>query len=82
VSECQETAGHFGAIIGMDVINKGDLSISNMNGATWMTFRIPSVAAVDFVMEFEQQDQVAHIERNAPCHCGSGKKYRKCHGKP
>ncbi len=21
------------------------------------------------------------IERNAPCPCGSGKKYKKCHGK-
>lgn len=21
------------------------------------------------------------IDRNQPCHCGSGKKYKKCHGK-
>ncbi|MEJ7648915.1 MAG: SEC-C metal-binding domain-containing protein [Nakamurella sp.] len=20
--------------------------------------------------------------RNAPCHCGSGKKYKQCHGRP
>ncbi|MGH3769594.1 MAG: SEC-C metal-binding domain-containing protein [Pseudonocardiaceae bacterium] len=20
--------------------------------------------------------------RNAPCHCGSGKKYKRCHGAP
>jgi preprotein translocase subunit SecA len=22
------------------------------------------------------------IGRNDPCHCGSGKKYKNCHGKP
>jgi len=22
------------------------------------------------------------LGRNDPCHCGSGKKYKKCHGRP
>ena len=25
---------------------------------------------------------MAKIGRNAPCHCGSGKKYKHCHGNP
>jgi hypothetical protein len=79
VSECPDTVGGFGAIIGMNVITMGDLSISNVNSKTWMTFRIPSTEAVDFVEEQNRQMMV-RAGRNDPCPCGSGKKFKKCHG--
>lgn len=36
-------------LIGMDVISKGDFSITNFNGKTTFSFRIPSIEDVDFV---------------------------------
>ncbi len=29
----------------------------------------------------EQQQRFAHIGRNEPCPCGSGKKFKQCHGR-
>ncbi|MEI6666866.1 MAG: aspartyl protease family protein [Acidobacteriota bacterium] len=85
VSECPDGAGQFDAIIGMDVITLGDLSISNLNGQTWMTFRIPSVEAVDFVREADRLTY-SGVPRNAPCPCGKLRpdgqpiKFKHCHG--
>lgn len=50
VSECPDIAGNFGAIIGMDIIGGGDLSITNVNNQTWMTFRLPSFKTIDYVV--------------------------------
>ena len=36
-------------IVGMDIINRGDFAVSNKNGATAFSFRIPSVEEFDFV---------------------------------
>ncbi|MFI7616419.1 preprotein translocase subunit SecA [Nonomuraea terrae] len=30
----------------------------------------------------EERAQYGNVERNAPCPCGSGKKYKRCHGDP
>ena len=38
-------------IIGMDVLTQGDLSLTNFEGKTVFSFRIPSVNRVDFEME-------------------------------
>jgi len=38
----------FDILIGMDIINRGDFAVSNYNGKTAFSFRIPSVADVDF----------------------------------
>ncbi len=35
-------------ILGMDIINRGDFAISNKNGSTSFSFRIPSVEDFDF----------------------------------
>lgn len=35
-------------LIGMDVINKGDFAVSNFNGNTTFTFRMPSIECLDF----------------------------------
>ena len=41
-------------LIGMDIINRGDFAVSNRNGATSFSFRIPSVADFDFAAEDNQ----------------------------
>ncbi len=71
-------------LIGMDVISLGDFAVTNFNGKTMFSFRTPSMAEIDFTKH-------SHIEpirneshktgRNDPCPCGSGKKYKHCHGK-
>jgi len=83
VSECADT-GQFGAIIGMDIIARGDFSLTNVNGETWASFRIPSVSPIDYVAEADRL-KFAGVNRNAPCPCGkqiNGKpvKFKHCHG--
>lgn len=41
----------FGILIGMDIINTGDFSITNHDGQTCMSFRYPSIHCVDYVKE-------------------------------
>jgi predicted aspartyl protease len=75
----------FDLLIGMDIITTGDFSITNVGGKTTFSFRFPSVKEVDFVHEGNAPRQIAaaqpKIGRNDPCFCGSGKKYKQCHGK-
>ncbi|OGU16987.1 MAG: hypothetical protein A2X61_07480 [Ignavibacteria bacterium GWB2_35_12] len=70
------------ALIGMDVITKGDFCLTNKLH-TIFTFRIPSMAKIDFVNEDNSliHSSVKNIGRNDPCPCGSGKKYKQCHGR-
>jgi len=84
--------GGIDMLIGMDVIGKGDFAVSNFNGITMFTFRIPSVADADFTgkaKDLRSAPVPAPVlpppplaSRNAPCPCGSGKKYKKCCGAP
>lgn len=46
-------------LIGMDVITLGDFSVTNFNGKTTMSFRIPSQSDVDFVKRAHAADTVA-----------------------
>ncbi len=41
----------FDALIGMDIITLGDFAISNVDGKTTFSFRIPSRAEIDFYHE-------------------------------
>lgn len=97
-TEHPENDGSFGAIIGMDIMMGGDMSITNHQGETWFTFRFPSYGAVDYVADFDamkkqknpsfkpkplitpQSAAIPKVGRNDPCPCGSGRKYKKCHG--
>ena len=72
-------------LIGMDVITKGDFAVTNVNGKTTFSFRIPSLETIDYM-----KDPKAHTMpiakdkkpgRNDPCPCGSGKKFKNCCGK-
>lgn len=71
-------------LIGMDIINSGDFSVSNFEGKTKFTFRIPSIEHSDYVRQAIEKKTV-HAEnkplRNSKCPCGSGKKYKQCCGK-
>ena len=71
------------ALIGMDVITMGDFAISNFQGMTIFSYRSPSIADTDYVKQAEllHQAKVNNISRNAPCPCGSGRKYKNCCGK-
>ena len=89
VIECPKIVENIGAIIGMDIIRLGDFAITNVNGQTWMSYRIPSVEHIDYVSQAEQltKKELSKTPRNAPCPCGKkdlqGKpiKFKKCHGK-
>lgn len=74
-----------GVLIGMDIITLGDFAITNVGGVTKVSFRYPSIAEVDFVVESNRINSAvkrdAGIGRNEPCPCGSGKKYKNCHGR-
>lgn len=70
-------------LIGMDVISMGDLSISNFQGKTVFTFRVPSQSETDYVKLVNAKIPLksTKILPNTLCPCGSGKKYKKCCGK-
>ncbi|MEK0338302.1 MAG: hypothetical protein QQN41_12795, partial [Nitrosopumilus sp.] len=71
-------------IIGMNIITQGDFSITNLNNQTWMSFRIPSLNATDYVQELNRI-RYAKVGRNDPCPCGKTNergapiKFKKCH---
>ena len=48
--EVADCAGNIGCdvLIGMDVIGMGDFAVCNVSGNTTFSFRVPSVAVVDF----------------------------------
>jgi len=73
-------------LIGMDIIGRGDFAITCSDRKTVFSFRLPSIALIDFVAEKNQaKEPIRHDKaipsRNSPCSCGSGKKYKKCCGK-
>ena len=83
VTECDDAAGSFGVLIGMDIITAGDFSLTNVGGRTTISFRVPSLERIDYVSQtkIEPAKADAKIGRNAPCPCGSRKKYKHCCGK-
>ena len=45
-------------LLGMDIIANGDFAITNYNGQTWWTFRVPSNEPIDFVEEIQQHQKL------------------------
>jgi len=74
-------------LLGMDIISQGDFAITYLDGKTVLSFRLPSTTCLDFVEEINRNKKLLapralrRVGRNAPCPCGSGKKYKNCHGK-
>ena len=87
VTECEELTDvdDTGMLIGMNIVNMGDLCITNFNGNTQLTFRTPSLETVDYVEELEEFEHryKVHKAKMRPgddkCPCGSGKKFKNCH---
>jgi len=75
----------FDVLIGMDILGVGDFAVTHHNGRTTFSFCCPSRREIDFVAEVNTPPPPAtsnKVSRNSPCPCGSGKKYKRCHGKP
>lgn len=73
----------FDFIVGMDVITLGDFCLTNKDGKTVVSFRIPSLSVIDFVKETNEAKARLYkrLGRNAMCPCGSKKKVKDCCGK-
>ncbi len=54
---------NYDVLVGMDIISQGDFAVSNLNGRTTFTFRIPSVEEFDFVGDL---DASKDSQRNDP----------------
>jgi len=88
-TECKDTAGKFGIIIGMDIICTGDFAVTNVGGKSMMSFRVPSQETIDYVEDFRKMEEKQHtpiiasksVGRNDLCPCGSGRKYKYCCGR-
>lgn len=48
VTEVDGLSGGCEVLIGMDIITLGDFSVTNFEGVTRMSFRIPSIHAIDY----------------------------------
>lgn len=48
-------------LIGMDIISRGDFSITNLKGKTCWSFRMPSMKEIDYVKEIEDYHQGLRI---------------------
>ena len=82
VSECPGDIG-CDVLIGMDVITLGDFAVSHKGGKTVFSYRVPSLERIDFTNPNSYGGSALKqpkIPRNSPCPCGSGKKYKHCHG--
>ena len=55
VQVCESEIGEqgIGALIGMDIITMGDFAVSNKDGKTCFSFRIPSVERTDYVKQVQ-----------------------------
>jgi len=77
--------GGVDVLIGMDILGSGDFTVTHHGGKTTFSFCAPSRKEIDFVDEVTNgqnhaQAQSNKVGRNTQCPCGSGKKYKKCHG--
>ncbi len=79
-TECKSTAGNFDFIIGMEIITLGDFALTNVGDKSIASFRVPPARTIDYVEEIDALSR-SKISRNNKCPCGSGKKYKNCHGK-
>lgn len=57
VEVCDSAIGEqgIGVLIGMDIITRGDFSVSNYNGKTMFSFRIPSRSITDYVAQLRTE---------------------------
>lgn len=68
-------------LIGMDVIGEGDFAVNCYNGKTSFSYRYPSIEQIDYSKPSQYIRVSPKVGRNDNCWCGSGKKFKNCHGK-
>ena len=79
--------GNAEVLVGMDIIGRGDFAVTNRGMETVFSFRMPSLERIDFTSRVPPAGSLQvpkpspKVGRNDPCPCGSGKKFKKCHGK-
>jgi hypothetical protein len=57
----------FGMLIGMDIISMGDFAVTNFEGKTVMSFRVPSMHKICYVAEYQKMANIqAKTQRNQP----------------
>jgi len=61
-------------LIGMEVINQGDFSVTNVGGKTTMTFRRPSCDTIDYVKDAQSQNKHAAPTAYKPHRSPKGKR--------
>lgn len=88
VAELKYVGVNADILIGMNLITTGDFAVTNQDNHTVFSFRSPSSTTIKFPGEVHKNkiysptdNIIPKIGSNDPCHCGSGKKYKKCHGK-
>ena len=66
VTECQELNNKIQSelLIGMDIIGIGDLAISNYNGKTTFTYRVPSIEETDYVRRIRESKKIIAQKRS------------------
>ena len=50
-----QLVGPVDVLIGMDIITQGDFSVTNKDGKTVFSFRVPSEVHTDYVREFNEK---------------------------
>lgn len=84
VTESNQFVGSFDVIVGMDIITRGDFSITNESGKTFMSYRFPSIRGIDYVIDANRA-RFAGVNPNDPCPCGklddngTPLRFRDCH---
>lgn len=78
VTEFPHLAGSFEAIIGMDILMNGDFAVTHVGQLSCMSFRVPSVKTIDYVLEANKV-LWRNAKRNEPCPCGKGQLFKHCH---
>ncbi len=58
VADSEIGSQSIGMLIGMDIINQGDFSVSNYAEKTTFTFRIPSEKKTDYVIEIKRANAI------------------------
>lgn len=83
VTDTTQLTGGIDALIGMDVISMGDFSITNFQGRTCMSFRIPSLIEIDYANNKELHGTVVPKKETIKPAIGNplSNKYTKGKGK-
>ncbi len=55
-SGSEDQGGNPNMLIGMDIIGQGDFAVTNSNGKTTMSFKLPSSEVIDFVPISDQKN--------------------------